>query len=384
MSALPASLLFPMRLLSGAGKVVDLLRECAAFGERGVLVHGGSLVTGATLDRILAAQPDGTAVDTWQHPGGEPTLAQVDALRGALGRHSADWVAAVGGGSVMDVAKAAAGLRDAPLPARVYHDGEPIPPSNVAYIAVPTTAGTGSEATMVSVLTNAHTGVKKSIRHPSHTARLVILDPDLLKSCPPALIAASGMDAFTQAVESYLSRNASWLTDALALKAVEDISASIETVFNGGDGTSRETLLRGSSLAGLALSNARLGLVHGLAHPLGARFRLPHGLVCATCLPYVLRYNREVCHDKYARLEALLGTDIEQRASALNKTMGIINPFAGQKLDNRDGVITETLASGSTKANPRAVDNAAANDILDLLFGDRPGGPSIHSRPCAT
>ncbi len=368
MNVLPASLLFPMRTVSGVGQVADLLAECAAFGKRGVLVHGGSLVAGGTLDRILAAKPDGAEVGTWQHPGGEPTLAHVDALREVLCKNPVDWVAAVGGGSVMDVAKAAAGLRDAPLPTVAYHDGEPIPSSNVAYVAAPATAGTGSEATMVSVLTNDDTGVKKSIRHPSHTARLVILDPALLKSCPPALIAASGMDAFTQAVESFLSRGATDLTDMLALQAVEDINNSIETVFNGGDDASREALLRGSFLAGLALSNARLGLVHGLAHPLGARFHFAHGLVCAVCLPLVLRYNREACSEKYAQLEACLGTDIEARVAALNHSMRIANPFAGKALEDRVAAVTETLASGSTKANPRDVDASAANDILDRLF----------------
>ncbi|MDP6809506.1 MAG: iron-containing alcohol dehydrogenase [Kiritimatiellia bacterium] len=359
-----------MRTLSGVGRATELLPECAAFGERGILVHGRSLVENGVRDRIRAACPDGLEVCTWQHPGGEPTLAHVESLREVLTRSEVSWVASVGGGSVMDVAKAAAGLCDAPLPTAAYHEGEPIPPSNVAYIAAPATAGTGSEATMVSVLTNADTGVKKSIRHPSHTARLVILDPDLLKSCPPALVAASGMDAFTQAVESYLSRHATRLTDALALQAVEDIDSSIEGVFSdNGGATSREALLRGSYLAGLALSNARLGLVHGLAHPLGARLHLPHGLVCAVCLPHVLRYNREACPDKYARLETLLGADVEERVLALNQSMGIPKSFADKTLAGRDAVIAETLASGSTKANPRDVDAGAANDILDRLFG---------------
>lgn len=369
MSVMPASLLFPLRTISQKGSVVDLLVQCAAFGKRGVLVHGASLSVSGVLESILTACPDGVNVRTWQHPGGEPTLAHVDTLREMLCKDAVDWVAAVGGGSVMDVAKAAAGLHNAPLPTGAYHDGEPIPPSNMAYIAAPATAGTGSEATMVSVLTNTSTGVKKSIRHPLHTARLVILDPDLLKSCPPALVAASGMDAFTQAVESYLSRNATDLTDMLALQAVKDLNGSMEAVFNGiGDDTARATLLRGSYLAGLALSNARLGLVHGLAHPLGARLHLPHGLVCAVCLPHVLRYNRATCHAKYARLEACLGTDIEARGTTLNATMSIANPFTGQTLPDYDAVIAETLASGSTKANPRDVDAVAVDRVLSQLF----------------
>ncbi|MBT3296101.1 MAG: iron-containing alcohol dehydrogenase [Verrucomicrobia bacterium] len=368
MNVLPASLLFPMQTLSGKGKVTGLLPECAAFGSRGLLVHGRSLAASGVLERILAANPSGLETIPWQHPGGEPTVEQVDALRDVLLSGDVAWVAAVGGGSVMDVAKAAAGLRDAPLPTSAYHDGEPLPSSRVAFVAAPATAGTGSEATMVSVLTNSATGTKKSIRHPSHTARLVILDPDLLTSCPPALVAASGMDAFTQAVESYLSRNATRLTDHLALQAVEDINQSIETVFNGGDDASREALLRGSYLAGLALSNARLGLVHGLAHPLGARFHLPHGLVCAVCLPHVLRYNRDVCRAKYARLADVLGPDVEERVAGLIRSMAVANPFADEVLQDEEEVVAETVASGSTGANPRDVDAAAVRAILHALF----------------
>lgn len=369
MQTLPETLMLPSRTLRGRGAVAGLLDECRAWGKRGLLVHGRSLADSGRLADITRRCPGGLQVETWQHAGGEPTLAQLDDLLRAAREQPAAWVAAVGGGSVMDLAKAAAGLLDAPLPPVAYHDGKAIPAGRIPFIAVPTTAGTGSEATIVSVLTNQATGVKKSIRHPSFMPRLVILDPGLLTGCPPAVVAASGMDAFTQAVESYFSNRGTWLTSRLALRGAALIGRSIEAAFGGDQGDAPWDLLEGSYLAGLALSNARLGLVHGLAHPLGARFHQPHGLVCAVCLPHVLEFNREALPgDALDELNRELGEDLQQRTGGLLNALGIASPFAGQPILDREAVIAETLASGSTAANPRPVQAEDVDKVLDNLF----------------
>ncbi len=362
---IPDTLVLPPRTILKAGAVAGLLAECRAFGRRGVLVYGASWQRGGGLERVVGAAPDRSLL-LWRHAGGEPTLDQVEALLAAARGHGAEWVAAVGGGSVLDLAKSCAGLLEAPLPLQAYHDGAPIETSRIPFVAVPTTAGTGAEATIVCVLTNTATGVKKSIRHPSFMARLVVLDPELLAACPPRVCAASGMDAFTQAVESYLSKGATWFSDACALKAVGLIDASLELVCAGQGGTAARDLLLGSYLAGLALSNARLGLVHGLAHPLGARFHVPHGLVCAVCLPAVLAFNRPACAARFAELAGVLGRDVEERARALNASLGLVSPFAGLVLEDVDAIVAETLASGSTAANPRPVADA---DVRQLLAG---------------
>jgi alcohol dehydrogenase class IV len=322
------------------------------------------------LDSILAPLEGRPRVDveTWQHPGGEPTLAQLDALLAAARGHDAQWVAAVGGGSVMDVAKAAAGLLHAPLPPARYHDGEPIEPTRIPFIAAPSTAGTGSEATIVSVLTNRDKTIKKSIRHPSFMPRLVILDPGLLAHCPPAVIAHSGMDAFTQAVESFVSAKSTWITDELSLKAVSLVNSSLEAVCHDPAVACAEDLMLGSTLAGMALSNARLGLVHGLAHPLGVRYRQPHGLVCAVCLPAVLDFNRSAAGAKFARLGDAVAADIEQRSRELLDRLEIASPFAGQAVIDQAGIIREALASGSTAANPRPVTEDDVAAVLGRLF----------------
>ena len=369
MPALPDTLSLPPTVLTRAGAIRDLPTLCAPFGRRGLLVHGASLAARGTLDVIReAAHAAGTTLSAWQHPGGEPRLRHVEALIAAIRDASPDWVAAVGGGSVIDAAKAAAGLRQAPQPVAFYHAGNPLPPATTPFIAAPTTAGTGSEATIVSVLTDEDAGVKKSIRHPTHMPRVVILDPELLLGAPADVVACSGMDALTQGIEAYLSRGATRLTDALAFEAIRLVYAALPRFYRDQQVETACKLLEGSFLAGLALSHARLGLVHGLAHPLGHRYHVAHGRVCAVCLPYVLRFNRETIAEKYGRLSACLDGDLLDAIEALNARFGIASPFRGQAIIDADGIMAETLASGSTKANPRAVTAADVRDLLGVLF----------------
>ncbi len=366
---LPDTLILPPDTRLGRGVSLQLLTLCESFGYKGCLVCGQSQVRSGNLDRIQQGDSGGVDVRVWLHPGDEPTLAHLDDLLSLVREHNPDWVAAIGGGSVLDVAKAAAGLHGAPLPVSAYHDGASIPPSPTAFIAVPTTAGTGSEATMVSVLTNADTGIKKSIRHPSFMARLILLDPDLLETCPPNVLAASGMDALTQAVESYCSNGASWLTDTLSLEALGHIHKSLEKAHLG-DGGAFTELMTGSYLAGIALSNARLGLVHGLAHPLGARFHAPHGLVCSVCLPPVLEFNKDAIPEKYARMSDVVEEDLLGYVRSLSGRIQLQSPFTGKALRDPETVVEEVLASGSTKANPRQVTEEAVRRILRSLFGE--------------
>jgi len=368
MTTLPETLLAPPLTVLREGASRDLLSRCSDYGRRGLLVHGGSLERSGRLEDVLGKMPQGMDVETSEHSGGEPTLSQLEALLGAAREYRPEWIAAVGGGSVMDVAKACAGLLDAPLAPAEYHRGAPVPAATTPFVAVPTTAGTGSEATMVTVLTNSDTNVKRSFRHPSFMARLVILDPELLYDCPPAVLAGSGMDAFSQAVEPFVSRKATWITDSMAMEAARLISGALEQVFRGARGDHARDLLVGSYLAGLALSNARLGLVHGLAHPLGTRYHAPHGLVCGVCLPAVIEFNRGVAGDKYDRLSSALGDDVHTIAVRLLEALEITSPFAGREVSDRQGIIDETLASGSTAANPRDVTAEDVDAVLEHLF----------------
>lgn len=371
MSILPSSLLLPQQTLSKEGAVLGLTQSAAAFGPNGILVHGRSLQRSGLLDAILEKPPFGITVRTWCHMGDEPTVDAVDALRAELRGHRTDWVAAVGGGSVIDLAKAASGLADAPESTAFYQTApQEVPPSARPLIAVPSTAGTGSEATVVAVLTDPERTLKQSIRHPSFMPKLVLLDPFLLKSCPSATIAAAGLDAFVQAFESYTSRHATPFTRALSELALVRISQALLPLYQGNSDAASD-MLEASYLAGLALSHARLGIVHGLAHPLGVRFHVPHGLVCACCLTACLAFNREVIQKDLSDLKNRLGLDVEEQVKTWLATMRLANPFTGQTVADRDAFISETLASGSTAANPRPVSADDVSALLDSLLAEK-------------
>ncbi|MFT7488817.1 MAG: alcohol dehydrogenase class IV [Candidatus Promineifilaceae bacterium] len=363
---LPPTLNVPPQTVSGAGRSGALADLLSAFGPRIMLVHGRSLKTNGHLDRILADFSGSTSTGVYCHAGTEPTLDEVTKCVAALRAFKPDCVVAVGGGSVMDLAKASAGLIDAPLSVDAYHGGEPLPASHCPFVAVPTTAGTGSEATYVSVLSDTELGIKKSIRDPSHLPRLVVLDPVLLRTCPAHVLAASGMDAFTQAVEAYVSRGATDFSDDLALRGAATVFRNLMCIAEDRDAPDAAylELLQGSYMAGLALSHARLGLVHGLAHPLGYRFHAPHGLVCGVCLPAVIRFNREAASAKFDVLSSVLGGDILDLTEDALARLGLASPFAGKGIDDIDAVVAETLASGSTKANPRL---PTEQDVVEML-----------------
>jgi alcohol dehydrogenase class IV len=366
MTVLPENLLLPRRTITGAGSIKGLAALAGTFGSRGLLVHGGSLERSGTLAEITATLPTELEMKSYRHRGGEPTVQAVDALRAAISEFKAEWVTAIGGGSVIDLAKAATGLADHPHETAFYQiNPDEIRSSSIPLIAAPTTAGTGSEATVVSVLTNPERHLKQSIRDASHMPAAVILDPALLASCDSATITASGMDAFIQAFESYTSRYAVPFTSALAECAIEKIANNLLPFFKNPSNIGAATnMLEASYITGLAFSHSRLGLVHGLAHPLGVRFQAAHGIACACTLPAVFEFNRTQIAPHLRRLRANLGVNIEQLIDEWMRVMRIDNPFLGGKINDREAFIREVLASGSTRANPREV---TADDLPGLI-----------------
>lgn len=365
---IPNTLHLPQQTFAKPGAVRSLIKEAQLFGPRGVLVHGRSMVKSGKLAEILNGA---MAVRTWEHGGGEPTVQGVDALRAELKRDRPDWVAAVGGGSVIDLAKAAAGLVDAPEKTAFYQrNNSAIPPATLPLIAAPATAGTGSEATVVSVLTNPDECFKQSIRHPTFMPKMVFLDPELLEGCPKPVLAAAGLDAFIQAFESLTSKYATPFTRALSELALVRISQTLLPLYRG-DMSVAADMLEASYVAGLAFSHARLGVIHGLAHPLGVRFGAAHGLTCACCLPVALAFNRAVIERDLADLKQRHGLDVEARVREWLTEMALENPFTGKQVDDIDSFVKEVLASGSTAANPRTVTAEDARQLLaDIMRED--------------
>ena len=290
------------RVVTGWGAARELGAVAAALGRRALLVTGRSALRAAGItDRLVESlRAGGVRVELFEGVEPEPGVETVDRGREAFERGRCDMVVAAGGGSALDVGKAVAALAAGSAPTREYYSRRPLPSRFAPSVTVPTTSGTGSEVTPVSVLGDASAGLKHSLRGPSLLPAAAVVDAELTVTCPADVTASAGMDALTQAVESYLSRLATPLTDALALHAVELIWLNILAAYqHGEDRSAREAMSYGSLLAGMALANARLGAVHGMAHPIGWRYRLRHGVVCAALLPHVLRFNREAVAEKY-------------------------------------------------------------------------------------
>jgi alcohol dehydrogenase class IV len=313
------------RIEFGAGVLRRLPAIASAYGKRALLVTGArsfaESAAGARLLDELEAQGF-----SWQQlrVEGEPSPQFVDDAVAGLRGADIDVVIGIGGGSALDAAKAVAGLLKPGNSVMDHLEGvgpeKPYLGPATPFIAVPTTAGTGSEATRNAVLSTAGaTGFKKSFRDDKLVAEWAIVDPDLLATCPPALIAADGMDALTQLVESFVSTRANPLTDALARSGLAANSEALMPLFaNPNDAEAREKMAYASLMSGICLAQTGLGSVHGLASPLGAFFPIPHGVVCGTLLATATAVNLEAlrarepaspARAKYEELRRLFGAD---------------------------------------------------------------------------
>ncbi len=359
----------PDRIVFGAGSLATIAEEAEALGSSALLVTGRRAMAeaGITPNLVRLAHQAGLPIEVFEEVEPEPSVETVDRCRAAIRAAGGDVVIGLGGGSALDAAKVAAGLAGEDAPTAEFLHGRDVERPGLPFIAVPTTSGTGSEMTDNGVVSDASTATKASIRDPSFIPRLALLDPELTAPCPPDVTAVCGIDALVQAIESYLSRNATPLTESVSLRALDELAAALPQVLERGDDLELRTRAAwGSAMAGLALSNARLGVIHGMAHPLGIRYRIPHGLVCGVLLPPALEYNREAAGRKYDVLQARLGDDPAAYARRLLEACGLPESLAEYEPDPEeyDAIAEETLTSGSTRANPRQV---AAEHVHALL-----------------
>jgi alcohol dehydrogenase class IV len=278
------------RIVAGAGRAAELPGLLAGLGSR-VLV-----CTGADPARHAGLLAD-LALPVLVFPvAGEPTIELARAGAAAAREHGADVVAAIGGGSVIDLGKAVAmllGNGGDPLDyLEVVGSGQKITRPAVPCAAVPTTAGTGAEVTANAVLTSPAHRLKASLRSPLMIPRIALVDPQLTVSCPPAVTAASGLDALTQCLEPFVSVRANPLTDGLATEGLRRAAAGLRAAYaDGGDLGARADMSVCSLLGGMALANAKLGAVHGLAGVIGGTADVPHGVACAALLAPVIEAN---------------------------------------------------------------------------------------------
>jgi alcohol dehydrogenase class IV len=281
------------RILFGPGTLAEVGPVARTLASRALMVTGKHPKRSENLGSMLKGQ----GMEVLLHPcGGEPT---VDEARMGAERARAEGCGVIlgfGGGSALDLAKAIAALAANPGdPLRyleVIGEGKPLEQRPLPCIAIPTTAGTGSEVTRNAVLASPAHGVKVSLRHPSMLPVLAVIDPQLTCGLPPSITASTGLDALVQLLEPYVSRKANALTDALCLQGIRCSVRSLRRAFDHGeDARAREDLALASLLGGMALANAGLGAVHGLAAPLGGLRPVPHGVACAALLPQVWKRN---------------------------------------------------------------------------------------------
>ena len=381
------------RIVFGKGVLGQLPSIIAGFGERVMLVTGGASFLQSRHWTLLEAAflQQHISFELVKVPG-EPSPALVDAVI-ARHRHAPfDCVVGIGGGSALDAAKAIAGLL---RPGNSVMDhlegvGPELPYSgpSTPFIAIPTTAGTGSEATKNAVLSvHGDQGFKKSFRDEKLMAEWALIDPELLASCPAHILAANGMDAFTQLLESYVSLKANPLTDALSVSGLERVRDSLLPWFEDQRDVAvhQANMAYAALLSGITLANVGLGSVHGLASPLGAFFPIPHGVACGTLVAEATRINIRALMDrspdspalgKYAQAGRLLSQQDLGDTSAQAVLVEILKDWTSRlKLPRlRDFGVSETeipriVANGrgsSMKTNPIVLSDAEIAEIVRL------------------
>jgi alcohol dehydrogenase class IV len=372
----------PPQVITEPGCLGKLGSYAKAWGKKALLVSGsGAMKRSGALDRASESlKKAGVEVVLYDRVSGEPSLEVVEDGIAFARMEKVDMTVGLGGGSAIDTAKAIAGLINQSGRVEEYYEGKPLEKvPTLPFLAIPTTAGAGAEVTKNAVLADYKRRIKKSIRDDSWFARTVLVDAGLTMTLPRDVTASTGSDALTQAIESFVSIGASPQTDALASYAIHLIGRSLIGVCqDGGDISARADMLNGSVLAGMALASAGLGLVHGMAHPLGVMFGIPHGAVCGLLLPYVMEYNLEHSLSKYAQVAKILGADadgLSTRGAALKALEAVRRMLEEIKLplhlkdfgvtpDKFPEVVKETMPSGSTKNNPRKVTEDEVHALL--------------------
>ena len=295
------------RIIFGAGKR-NLLPELAAtLGTR------AAFITGSSAERIapvfMALKQSGTNPAAFSITE-EPTTERIGIIAEAARSQGCDFVVAFGGGSVIDAGKAVAALLTNTRPLMDYLEvignGEPLTNDPAPCIAIPSTAGTGAEVTRNAVLRSTEHKVKVSMRHHKMLPTIALVDPELTLAMPPAVTASTGLDAFTQLLEAFVSAKANPLTDGICREGLRVASRSLHRAYTDGDNLEARTdMALGSLFGGIALANAGLGAVHGFAGPIGGMFKAPHGMVCAALLPAVVETNIRAMQERDAENPAL-------------------------------------------------------------------------------
>lgn len=367
--------------LMGAGCLNDAADNIQSRGYKNALI-----VTDAILNKIgvvkkiqdlLAARDVQTVVFDGTKPN--PTIDNVNAGLKLLKQNQCDFVISLGGGSPHDCAKGIALLASNGGEIADYEGVDRSAKPMLPLVAINTTAGTASEMTRFCIITDEARHIKMAIVDKHVTPVMSVNDPELMLAKPASLTAATGMDALTHAIEAYVSTAATPITDAVAIKAIEMIQASLRTAVKHGDNLeAREQMAYAQFMAGMAFNNASLGYVHAMAHQLGGYYDLPHGVCNAVLLPHMQRYNAQVCPERLRDVAKAMGIDVEnltaeQGASAaieaiqqLSVDVGIPAGLAqlGAKADDFDILADNALKDACGLTNPKQ----ATHEEIKAIF----------------
>lgn len=307
------------KIIFGAGKLADLGREAQVFADQRVLLVTDSGIVAAGLADKAVEVLKGVGLESSVFAGVQANPRDEDCCEAAAAAVAfrAQAIVGLGGGSALDTAKSAAALVTNGGRVKDWEDPRQLERAPLPTIAVPTTAGTGSEVTWVAVITDEEHHYKMTLLDQRIAPEVAILDPDLTLTLPPGMTAATGMDALVHAIEAYTCRVANPISDALALRAIGLISGALAiAVKDGGNAAARSDMLLASLLAGLAFGNADVGAVHCMGESLGGLYDTPHGVACAVFLPYVLEFNLEADLVKHAGVARALGAGTADTSDA--------------------------------------------------------------------
>jgi alcohol dehydrogenase len=378
----------PQTIIHGRFSFEKVGSEAALRGKKALIISDkimGSLGNTETCQALL--KKEGVESIVYAGVNSEPTNEYVkDALELYL-QEECDHIISLGGGSCIDTGKAVSVLATNGGDISDYIAGKKIAAERpIAHIAIPTTAGTGSEVTDVTVIINGVNDEKMMIKQPAFMPAVAIVDADLTVSSPKGVTAATGIDALTHAIEAYLSKKANPLTDTLALSAMRLIVPNIRAAYaNGNDTEAREHMALGSMQAGMAFSNASVGLVHGMSRPIGAVFHVPHGISNAMLLPAVLEFSKEKCIERLADIGRIFAdkTEIATHEDAANfcimeakrlcKDLDIPNlKNYGIQQERFTSVISkmssDALKSGSPANNPKVPTQEEIEELYSVCY----------------
>lgn len=336
-----------------------------------IVIGGGSMKRFGFLDKVLSYLKEAN-METKVFEGVEPDPSVETVMKGAkeMEEFNPDWIVSIGGGSPIDAAKAMWIFYEYPdftFEKAIVPFGLPKLRRKAKFVAIPSTSGTATEVTAFSVITDYKAKIKYPLADFEITSDIAIVDPSLAETMPEKLVAHTGMDALTHAIEAYTASLRSNFTDPLALKAIEMVNMHLVNSYKG-DMEARGEMHEAQCLAGMAFSNALLGIVHSMAHKVGAVFHIPHGCANAIFLPYVIKYNRKACEDRYANIARHIGLKGESERELTDALIDLINKF-NKELNIPSSMKEYGIEEDDFKANLKFI---AHNAVLDPCTGSNP------------